>query len=184
MNVESLWQTEASRDLIHHLSLATNSLSRLHYLTSSDKPYPPLPALQLPQTDSSTQRRPTSFLSPIPSPHFSQPGLLPTPIVPAPVTPTVSHPFSINRLSGRKRLYREESPEPNSPQHPIEDISPRSDSSRESLSPELECSLGIRDVIEGNRDKEDRDSHFRGLLSMRSTSEPSYARQDHFRHPC
>lgn len=182
MNVESRWQTEASCDLIHHLSLATDSLNRLHYLTSSDKSYPlNLPVLQLPQTDSSTQRRPTSFPSPIPSP---QPGLLPTPIVSVPVTSTVSHPSSINRLSGRKRLYREESPEPNSPPHPIENISPRSDSSRESLSPELECSLGIRDVIEGNRDKEDRDPHFRGLLSMRSTSEPSYARQDYFRHPC
>ena len=187
MNVESRRQTEASRDLMRHLSLATDSLNRFQYLTSSDKSYSPnLPPLQLPSQTISTQGYPTSFPSPTPSPLFSRSGtLLPTPpIIPASIISTVSHPSNnTHRLSGRKRLYREGSPEPNSPPRFVGNVSPRSDSSRGSFSTEPECYNGIsdcRDVIEGSRDKGDRDPPSCGLPVVRSASEPSYS---HFRHP-
>ncbi|KAF5351957.1 hypothetical protein D9756_007439 [Leucocoprinus leucothites] len=184
---------EASRDLMHHLSLATSSLDRFQHIMFPDRTYPTtLPPLQLPpRSGLSIQGRPASFPSPAPSPPFSQANP-PSPsrtVIPAPTpsfsTPSASLSSSYYYSSGRKRLYREDSPEPAEPSRFVRDASPRPGSSQGSISPESECCGGIldcRDLIEEDRDNEDRDQPSSRLSVMRSTSEQSYGREDDFQH--
>ncbi|KXN90164.1 hypothetical protein AN958_04654 [Leucoagaricus sp. SymC.cos] len=182
---------EASRDLMQHLSLATSSLGRFQHLAFPEgMTYPPpLPPLQLPPLPGlSPQSCPASFPSPAPSPPFSQ-VILHSPsrtVAPAstaslssapPLTASASYP------SGRKRLYREDSPDPPELPRIITNISPCFDNTKRSTSPESECCGGIldcRDLIEEDRDKENNDQPTSRLSVIRSTSEQSYGREDRF----
>ncbi|KAJ3565912.1 hypothetical protein NP233_g7343 [Leucocoprinus birnbaumii] len=182
---------EASRDLMHHLALATSSLDRFQHMMFPDRTYrTTLPPLQLPpRPGSSSQGRPASFPSPAPSPPFSQ-TVLPSAsrtVIPASTlsTSTPTFPTSNYYSSGRKRLYREDSPEPTEPPRFPRKVSPRQSSPNGSLSPESECCGGIldcRDLIEDDRDNEGRDQPPSRSSVMRSASEQSYASEDHFQH--
>ncbi|KAF9445903.1 hypothetical protein P691DRAFT_805009 [Macrolepiota fuliginosa MF-IS2] len=174
---------DASRDLMQHLSLATSSLSRFQQLAFPDRPHPSIPPfLQLPPLqDLPNPARPASFPSPAPSPPFSQATLqssgrstgqssmtsLPT-ISPPPLSNT-SYP------SGRKRLYREDSPEPLEPSRSVRKILSRHDKPTRSPSSESECCGGIldcRDLVEEG-DRGDGGQPPSRLPTMRSASEHS-----------
>jgi hypothetical protein len=173
-----------------HLSLATNSLSRFQRLAFPEREYSTTlsPLQQPPLPKSSTQSRSASFPSPTPSPPFPQAILhspnrpdVPTPTAPVPSLPAQT-PSNTYHPSGRKRLYREDSPEPSESPRIVRNVSPCTDNSKRSLSPESECCGGIldcRDLIEEDRDNEDKDQAPRRLSIMRTTSEQSYVRKDH-----
>jgi len=171
-------QSQASRELMQQLTLASNSLNRFQQVAfPAQDPPPILPPLQLPHDP---QLRPASFPSPAPSSPYSQasssqPSFRTAVQVPLTQAPTASlSPTFLSYPAGRKRLYREDSPEPTEPIHFPRTSPPYRD---RSSSIDSECCGGIlncQDLIEENDNRE----VFGRLSGLRSTSE-HLSQKDH-----
>lgn len=150
---------------MQHLSLAMSSLTRFQQLAFPERSQPPvLPSPRLPPLSSIAsppQLAPFSSLTPPPplpvaATRISNQAEARSPStasVPSPsLTPSIAYP------PGRKRLYREDSPEPPAPSRFQRQGSLPFDSSEQSLNSDSECCGGIfdcRDIIEGQEVNED-----------------------------